>query len=138
MARITNHRNAPVHLPSPVKMEPGKPAGKKLTLEPGVNHIDDDVWDKVKGHPMTKAFLDDEHIEINGKVNKETIPTLKDFVEAGYNPENYPKRFPGVKILEDDMNAAIEIYKADQAAKAASKKGGGPQKPVIDHDSGKS
>jgi hypothetical protein len=121
--KIVNHRNAPVHLPNHVKPKEGGPLGRGETLHPGINEIDADVWDAVKNIPVVEAFLKDEMIEVGGRPAKDLIPTLKEFVESGYEPVQFKKRFPNATVADSEIAQEQMKWEAAKEAEEKAKKG---------------
>lgn len=93
--KVVNHRGASVHIPGPER--------KHIELYPGVNHVDTEVWEEAMKSPSVKGFLEDEYLEVDGKPQRETIPSIREYVEAGYEPKTFMDRFPNAKVSEDEL-----------------------------------
>lgn len=113
--KVVNHKAAEVHLHVDDKT-------KRLTLAPGVNEVDDAVWAKVKEHKVVKAMLAEEILEVGGKPVKEAIPSLREFVEAGYEPSGYLTRFPNAAVSKEEIDAAQALFEEEKTKLENDKK----------------
>lgn len=48
--------------------------GKRVKLEPGQNHVDDDVWNEIKKHPNITKRIESGAIKVHATTKTKTQP----------------------------------------------------------------
>lgn len=120
---VTNHNRSEVHI-HPLSPEGGRSkTGMESLVKffPGRNRIEISIWESIKDLPIVKAFIEDDILEEDGPVGKDEVPTLKEYVESGYDPAEYRERFPVNAKKVDDLDIA-EAQKAFDEEKAKSRR----------------